>query len=121
MAKRRVGSGKIGPSTVKLLKSPRRGSVQPTGTAPRLAPVVPGEFGDSVERSCRKWLDSIDAAKIFDRSVETGRIESGLLLVVGREAVLKSLCIPEGADRFRFIGALRLLAHRLEREMIDDG
>ena len=87
---------------------------------PRLSCVVPGEFGDHADRACREWLIDLDGAQMGDRASVTGRLESAVLLVVGRQAVLESVCIPDGADRFRFVGALRLLAHRLERGMVDD-
>ena len=87
---------------------------------PRLSRVVPGEFRDQADLTCRKWLADIDDTKMGDELDVTDRLESAVLLVVGREAVLESVCIPNGADRFRFVGALRLLAHRLEKEMVED-
>ena len=141
MAKRPPSKGKGSGAASKPRKSPRGGSV-PAATGdgrglsedgetvplqdrvslgkPRLSSVVSGEFGDHVDRACREWLQELDGASMGDRATVTGRLESAVLLVVGRDAVLESVCIPDGADRFRFVGALRLLAHRLERGMVDD-
>ena len=77
--------------------------------------VVPGAFGDHADTECREWLKGLDVSDELD-----GHLDSGVLLVVGRESMLESVCLPEGSDRFRFIGALRLLAHRIERGMVDD-
>ena len=142
-AKRPVGRGRGREPASKPRKTPRSGSLPPAATGdgrglsapgrsrpvspsrdpgqqPRLSSVVSGEFGDRTDRACREWLTDLDGAQMGDRASVTGRLESAVLLVVGREAVLESVCIPDGADRFRFIGALRLLAHRLERGMVDD-
>ena len=142
-AKRPPGKGKDGGAAPKPRKTPRGGSLPPAATGdgrglsapgqsrhgspsrdsgqqPRLSSVVSGEFGDHADRACREWLQALDGSKMGDRSNMTGRLESAVLLVVGRQAVLESVCIPDGADRFRFVGALRLLAHRLEREMVED-
>ena len=139
-AKRPPSKVKGRAATPKPRKSPRVGSLPPAATddgrgllaqgqsrqgspardpgKPRLSSVVSGEFGDHADRACRKWLTDLDGSKMGDHS--PGRIESAVLLVVGRDAVLESVCIPDGADRFRFVGALRLLAHRLEKGMVDD-
>ena len=82
---------------------------------PRPSSVVSGDFRDHADRTCREWLRDLDVSNKLD-----GRLESAVLLVVGREGVLESVCLPEGADRFRFIGALRLLTLRLERSMVGD-
>ena len=142
-AKRPGGKGKGGGKTQAPLRTPRGGSAPPPATSdgrgvsevnretvplqdrgslgqPRLSAVVPGEFGDHADRTCRAWLADLDGAQMGDRETVTGRLESAVLLVVGHEAVLESVCIPDGACRFRFVGALRLLAHRLERGMIED-
>ena len=142
-AKRPVGGGKNRGPASKPLKTPRGGSLPPVATGdgrglsapgrsrpvspardpgqqPRLSSVVSGEFGDRVDRVCREWLEELDGSKLGDRSNMIGRLESAVLMVVGHDAVLETVCIPDGADRFRFIGALRLLAHRLERGMVDD-
>ena len=87
---------------------------------PRLSAVVSGEFGDHADRACREWLSDLDGAQIVDRATVTGRLESAVLLVVGRDAVQEAVCLPDGADRFRFVGALRMLAHRLERDLVED-
>ena len=133
--KRPSGRGKGRAAPPKPRKSPRVGSppaatsdsrglvdratvpLQKRGSLgqPRLSCVVPGAFGGHADTACRKWLEDLDATDTL-----AGHLESAVLLVVGREAVLESVCIPDGADRFRFVGALRLLAHRLERGMVDD-
>ena len=125
-AKRPTGKGKGGGVEPKPRRSPR-GTLPPAATGdgvslgqPRMSAVVPGAFGDQADRMCRDWLEDLDGAEMGDRATVTGRLESAVLLVVGREAVLESVCIPDGADRFRFVGALRLLAHRLERGMVGD-
>ena len=84
------------------------------GIGLRPSHVVPGAFGGHADTACRKWLEDLDVIDKLDH------MESAVLMVVGREAVLESVCIPDGADRFRFVGALRLLALRLERGMVDD-
>lgn len=89
-----------------------RGRSAPPG--PRPPRVVTGAFGGHEDRECRAWIGDLGATKL------EGHLESGVLLVVGREAVLQSVCIPEGADRFRFIGALRLLALQIEVGMVED-
>ena len=123
-AKRPPGGGVGRSSAPRARKSPRGGSVPPSpGGAkepPSLSCVVPGAFGDHVDIECREWLENIDDKKMGDRANVTGLLESGVLLVVGHDAVLESVCLPDGADRFRFVGALRLLAHRIERELFDD-
>ena len=83
---------------------------------PRLSRVVPGDFGGHPDRACREWLKNIDVSDKLD-----GHLDSAVLLLVGSETVLESVCLPNGADRFRFIGALRLLAQRLEQGMVGDG
>ena len=94
----------------------RHGSpARDSGQQPRLSSVVSGEFGGHADTECREWLKSLDVSDELD-----GHLDSGVLLVVGRESMLESVCLPEGSDRFRFIGALRLLAHRLERGMVDN-
>ena len=141
-AKRTGGHGKGSGKASTPLRTPRGGSAPSTATddgrglsevdretvplqdrvslgQPRLSAVVPGEFGDHADRACREWLDDLDA-QMGGRAPVTGRLESAVLLVIGREAVLESVCLPEGACRFRFVGALRLLAHRLERSMVED-
>ena len=103
------------------------GGVKGEGRAPTprrtprgVSAVVPGKFGDHVDVACRAWLAELDGAQMGAPGTLAGRLESAVLLVVGREAVLELVCLPEGTDRFRFVGALRLLAHRLERSMVED-
>ena len=109
MAKRQSGRG----NGESLAATPRR---TPRGASA----VIPGKFGDHADRACREWLADLGGAQMGDRATLTGRLESAVLLVVDREAVLESVCLPDGACRFRFVGALRLLAHRIERGMVED-
>ena len=138
-AKRPPGGGKGRAKSPKPLKTPRGGAVpaatsdsrgssdqvdretvplQESGSPgqPRLSRVVRGEFGGHADRACRNWLKDLDVSDKLD-----GHLDSAVLLIVGTEAVLESVCLPNGSDRFRFIGALRLLAQRLERGMVEDG
>ena len=94
----------------------RHGSPANDPGQPRLSSVVSGEFGGHADRACREWLKELDVSDQLD-----GHLDSAVLLLVGSEAVLEAVCLPHGSDRFRFIGALRLLAQRLERGMVEDG
>ena len=117
-AKRPPGGGKGGAKSPKPLKSPRGGSKPAASDSgkTRLSRVVPGDFGGHADRTCREWLKELDVSDKMD-----GHLDSAVLLLVGSEAVLESVCLPNGSDRFRFIGALRLLAQRLEQGMVEDG